>query len=139
MRVINAFGVLALCGGLFAESGLASAESREAASANRLACASRTVEWSLFGKDNSDIILVDGTPKLHHVRVDGYARHWSAGIWAFVSFPQNAEGDAGSAIIGYTDPTNSGASQKYNEEKRRQMRATLDACLKDPQPTGYRR
>jgi len=102
------------------------------------ACATEAVKWSLLDREVSEPILVDGTSKFHHVRVDGYARHWQEGIRAFVSAPVSSETGEIKITVGYTDPLNRMNLPK-DEEKREGMREVLNRCLKGGWQTASRR
>ena len=99
-------------------------------SARFRACAAEAVRWSLLDKDISEPILVDGTSKFRHIRVDGYARHWDERIWSFISAPPDPASAAGAILVGYVDPTNRFNASKI-EEKKEGMREILDRCLKE--------
>jgi len=101
-------------------------------------CASEAVKWSLLESNVSDPIVVDGTSKFRHVRVDGYAQHWETRIWAFVSAPINPETGTNTITIGYMDPSNGVASPR-DEEKRHGMRLVLDRCLQGVWPGSSHR
>ena len=99
-------------------------------------CAAEAVRWSLTDGNISEPILVDGTTKFHHLRVDGYARHWDQRIWAFVSAPTG--NNPGALVVGYVDPANNYEPQR-NDEKRAGMRTLLNRCLKGGLATNVSR
>ncbi len=93
------------------------------------ACASEAVRWSLLQSDFSETILVDGSSKFRHIRVDGYARHWDYRVWAFVSAPVNPETGTNSVTFGYVDPATD-VNSRVPEQKKQGMHTVLERCLK---------
>jgi hypothetical protein len=96
---------------------------------DRLAsCAREAVRWSFLDQNVSDAIYVDGTGKFGHFRLDGYALHWNAPIWSFVSNQTDSGTGLASVVIGYQDSLNDG-KQERNQAKADGMRRILMLCL----------
>lgn len=96
-------------------------------------CAGEAVRWSLSDGNMSEPIVVDNTGKFHHLRVDGYARHWDERVWAFVSAPADGQTGSSALTFGYVDPAN-GPTSPNNAEKRAGMREVLQRCLRNQWP-----
>jgi hypothetical protein len=93
-------------------------------------CAGEAVRWALTEANMSDPIVVDNTAKFHHVRIEGYARHWDTRIWASVSAPAGSD----EILVEYVDPA-LGLTSPKNAEKRAGMREVLHECLANRWPT----
>lgn len=94
-------------------------------------CGLEAVHWAFLDQNMSDGIFVDGTKKFGHVRVDGYALHWNAGVWAFISNPTDALTGRLTIVLGYVDPTADKNSQEI-PLKINGMRQILMHCLRRP-------